>query len=231
MKNLESLIENLGVRFRDKSLLDIALLHRSYASAHQIEKDNERLEFLGDSILNACVSDIIFKKFPEKNEGDLTKIRARLVSRKALRVWGDKLSLGDYIQLSDKMKDYVTRSRTHIVENAMEAIIGAIYIDSGFETAYSFIRDYIEKQDFHKVVDFKSRLQELSVEKFSRLPEYEILSEEGPAHNKEFSVAVSVNNKRTGEGRGSSKKEAHQAAAEVAYKKLSGAIEKEEDTK
>jgi len=221
MKKIESLIDRLGVDFGDKSLLDIALLHRSYSSAHQIEKDNERLEFLGDSILNACVSDIIFRRFPDNNEGDLTKIRARLVSRKALRVWGNTLGLSEYIQLSDKMKDYVAKSQTHIVENAMEAVIGAIYLDRGYAAAHSFIKDYIEKQDFHKVVDFKSRLQELSVEMFGKLPEYKVISEEGPAHRKEFRIAVSVNEKISGKGRGNSKKEAQQAAAEKAYKKIS----------
>lgn len=221
MKTIESLIEKLGVEFEDKSFLDVALLHRSYSSAHQIEKDNERLEFLGDSILNACVSDIIFRRFPEKDEGDLTKIRARLVSRKALRVWGNKLGLSDYIQVSDKMKDHISTNQTHIVENAMEAIVGAIYLDRGYEVTYAFVENYMKNQDFHKIVDFKSHLQELSVEIFGNLPEYKVLAEEGPAHRRKFKVAVLVNDKVSGKGKGNSKKEAEQAAAEKAYKKIS----------
>ncbi|NLB34410.1 MAG: ribonuclease III [Elusimicrobia bacterium] len=221
MKTIESLIEKLGVEFEDKSFLDVALLHRSYSSAHQIEKDNERLEFLGDSILNACVSDIIFRRFPEKDEGDLTKIRARLVSRKALRVWGNRLGLSDYIQVSDKMKDHISTNQTHIVENAMEAIVGAIYLDRGYEVTYAFVENYMKNQDFHKIVDFKSHLQELSVEIFGNLPEYKVLAEEGPAHRRKFKVAVLVNDKVSGKGKGNSKKEAEQAAAEKAYKKIS----------
>ena len=227
MSSVESLTDRLGIEFRDKSLLDIALLHRSYSSAHQIAKDNERLEFLGDSILNACVTDIIFRKFPDKDEGDLTKIRARLVSRKALRVWGEELGLGDYILISEKMKEFVDSSRTHIIENAMEAVIGAIYLDRGYDTVYGFIKSHMIKQDFHKIVDFKSRLQELTVERYGVFPEYRVVSETGPPHRKEFMVTVSIKGKEYGTGTGSSKKEAQQEAAGRAYAELSDDYQEE----
>lgn len=219
-KSLESLISVLNVEFRDRSLLDIALLHRSYASQHQIAKDNERLEYLGDGILNACVSGFLFRRFPEKNEGDLTKIRARLVSRRKLKEWGEKLELKDYILLGEEVEKYIDASQTHIIENTVEAIIGAIYLDKGFKTVYEFVKNYMEKQNFHKIVDFKSRLQEYSVERFKEIPAYTIISEIGLPHRKKFEVEVSLNGKVYGRGAGSSKKTAQQNAAEKAYKKL-----------
>jgi ribonuclease-3 len=221
-KSLDSLIEKLKVEFKDKSLLEIALLHRSYSSVHQIAKDNERLEFLGDSILNACVSDILFRKFPEKNEGELTKIRSRLVSRRALNKWGRELGVENYILISDKMKKFMTQRQTHIIENTVEAIIGAVYLDQGFKKAYGFIEEYMDQQDYHSIVDFKSTLQEYTVEKFSELPEYETVLEQGPPHHKEFRITVSVKGKVYGEGAGPNKKTAQQNAAEEAYKKLLG---------
>lgn len=219
-KSLDSLIKKLGVEFKDKTLLDIALLHRSYSSEHQIARDNERLEYLGDSILSACVSDMLFRKFPEKSEGDLTKIRARLVSRRALKKWGKKLKLGDYVFLGEKMKKYMESRETHIIENTMEAVIGAIYIDSGFDTAYNFIKKGVENLDFHKIVDFKSQLQEYAVEVYGEIPQYTTISETGPSHNKKFKITVSVEDKIYGEGTGSNKKMAQQNAALKAYKKL-----------
>ncbi|MFH1414845.1 MAG: ribonuclease III [Elusimicrobiota bacterium] len=219
-KSLDSLIDKLGVDFRDRSLLDIALLHRSYSSQHLIAKDNERLEFLGDSILSACVSDILFRKFPDKSEGDLTKIRARIVSRRALKKWGKELELEDYVFLSEKMKKYITKRETHILENTVESIIGAIYLDQGFDAVYAFIKERVKEDDFHAIVDFKSRLQEFTVDKYSEIPGYEIVAETGPSHNRKFKVSVSVKGQVYGEGTGSSKKQAQQCAAEKAYKKL-----------
>ncbi len=219
-KSPDSLIKKLGVEFKDKTLLDIALLHRSYSSEHQIARDNERLEYLGDSILSACVSDMLFRKFPEKSEGDLTKIRARLVSRRALKKWGKKLKLGDYVFLGEKMKKYMESRETHIIENTMEAVIGAIYIDSGFDTAYNFIKKGVENQDFHKIVDFKSQLQEYAVEVYGEIPQYTTISETGPSHNKKFKITVSVEDKIYGEGAGSNKKMAQQNAARKAYRKI-----------
>jgi len=219
-KTLDNLIQKLGVDFTDRSLLDKALLHRSYSSRHQIAKDNERLEFLGDSILNACVSDILYKKFPDKSEGDLTKIRAKIVSRKALKEWGKEIGIEDYIFISDKMKKSMKERETHIIENTMESVIGAMYLDSGYGTVYNFIETSIKDQDFHKIVDFKSQLQEFSVEKYGEIPKYTTVSESGPSHNKRFTVNVAVREKIYGEGTGSSKKAAQHEAAKAAYKKL-----------
>jgi len=228
-KPLDLLIERLGVSFRDKSLLDAALLHRSYSAKHRITRDNERLEFLGDSILNACVSDFLFRRFPERDEGELTKIRARLVSRKALKSWGCDIGLEEFVMLSDRMQEFLSSSRTHIIEDTMEAVIGALYIDRGFEATSEFINRHMEKQDFHRVVDFKSRLQEYTVEKFGVIPEYEVVSEEGLPHSRVFSVRVLVQGKEYGEGKGSSKKEAQQEAAGRAYEKLAGEDKEKKD--
>lgn len=219
-KSTEELIKKLGLDIEDKTLFDIALLHRSYSSKYQIEKDNERLEFLGDSILNACVSDMLFKKFPEKKEGELTKIRARLVSRKALRRWGNEIGLEKYVLITEKMRNSIASRKTHIIENAMEAIVGAVYLNKGYKTVYNFIKEYVERQNFHKIVDFKSRLQEYSVQKYNEIPEYRTLTENGPPHHKEFEVEVIVNKEVLGKGKGYSKKAAQQSAAEKAYNKL-----------
>lgn len=217
-----SLLNKLGIEFKDMSLLDIALLHRSYSSEHLIAKDNERLEYLGDSILNACVSDIIFHMFPYKSEGDLTKIRARIVSRRALKKWGENIGLQEYIFLSDKMRQFMKYRETYVVSNAMEAIIGAIYLDGGYKKVYMFIKKEIINWNFTEIVDFKSRLQEFTVDRFGELPMYIIVSETGPSHSKKFKIAVSIIGKVYGEGTGLSKKMAQQSAAEKAYKKLSG---------
>jgi len=223
---LDKLEEELGVKFRNRSLLDAALLHRSYSTQHQIAEDNERLEFLGDSILNACVSSVLFNIFPEKNEGDLTKIRAKLVSRRAMREWGKELNIENSIFISEKMKQHMASRQTHIIENTMEAIIGALYLDRGFDTAYNFIKKYVLKQDFDQIVDFKSRLQEYTVGEYDSIPVYSVIDETGPPHNSRFTIQVSVNGKAYGTGTGSSKKMAEQAAAEVAYGKLAAGSKK-----
>lgn len=219
-KSLDELIRKLGVDFKDKSLLDKALLHRSYSSEHSIAKDNERLEFLGDSILNASVTIMLFKLFPEKDEGDLTKIKAKLVSRKALKKWGETIGLEDYIKLGERAKKFYDRRNSRILEDTMEAVIGAVYLDSGFETVNNFIKSYMQGRDFHKITDFKSSLQEYTVKKYDRIPEYIILSETGPAHKKIFKVKVMINNKNYGEGTGYSKKNAQQKAAKEAFSRL-----------
>ncbi|MFC2091311.1 ribonuclease III [Elusimicrobiota bacterium] len=219
-KSLDILIDKLGVSFKDRSLLDVALLHKSYSSQHQIKKDNERLEYLGDSILNACVSDMLFHMFPEKSEGELTKIRARLVSRSSLKKWGKELKIKEHIFISEKMKKYMSERETHIIENTMESIIGAMYLDSGFGKAYEFIKKGLNDRDFLEIVDFKSSLQEFSVEKFGEIPVYDVISEDGPSHDKKFKISVSVTGKVYGEGTGSSKKKAQQKAAKQACSKL-----------
>ncbi|MBN2406753.1 MAG: ribonuclease III [Elusimicrobia bacterium] len=219
-KSLKNLSDVLGVKFKDKSLLDKALVHRSYASQHQIAKDNERLEYLGDSILNACVTDFLYHRFPEKNEGDLTKIRARLVSRRKLKEWGAELNLKDYIFLGEDVEKYVGEGYTHIVEDTLEAIIGAIYLDRGFKTVYRFIEKYIKQQDFYRIFDFKSKLQEYSLNRYKTIPAYNIIRESGPPHQRTFVVQVEVNGRICGEGLGGSKKEAQQNAAKQAFEKL-----------
>ncbi len=214
------LIEKLEINFKDKSLLDKALLHSSYAAQHGLDNDNERLEFLGDSILNACVSAILFEKFPDKDEGELTQLRARIVSRKSLEQWGKELDLDRYVFLGKRMSGHVQDRKTHIVGDALEAIIGAIYLDGGFKRAYNFVTSYIKDKDFNKIMDFKSRLQEISVKKLEVIPEYETINVEGPPHSRRFKVKVEVNGEYFGAGRGRTKKEAQQDAAQEAYGKL-----------
>jgi ribonuclease III len=219
-KPLKDLIDILGVNFKDKSLLDKALLHRSYSSEHAIAKDNERLEFLGDSILNASVTIMLFKMFPDKDEGDLTKIKAKLVSRKSLKKWGEELGLEDYIKLGVRAKKFYDKRNSRILEDTMEAVIGALYLDSGFDVVNNLIKNYMRDRDFHKITDFKSRLQEYTVKKFEQIPEYAVLSETGPPHKKIFKIEVIINNENYGKGSGYSKKNAQQMAAKEAYNKL-----------
>ncbi|MGM0441641.1 MAG: ribonuclease III [Elusimicrobiota bacterium] len=218
---MEKISKQLGIDFKDKSLLDKALLHSSYAAQHGLKKDNERLEFLGDSILNACVSIILYDKFPGKDEGELTQLRARIVSRKSLKKWGHKLNLEEHVLLGNRMAKHVKDRETHIIGDTVEAIIGAIYLDGGFQRAYDFINSYVRNKNFDKIMDFKSRLQELTVGRQGSIPDYETVKVEGPPHSRWFKVDVKIDGEVYGTGEGLTKKEAHQRAAKEAYAKLS----------
>ncbi|MGM0568048.1 MAG: ribonuclease III [Elusimicrobiota bacterium] len=218
LKLLKELERSLGLKFKDRSLLENALIHRSYASRHSLEKDNERLEFLGDSILNAAVSRMLYEMFPEKDEGQLTKIRARLVSGQSLRKWGEKLNLEKYIFMGEQAKRHSSPYKTKIVENTLEAIIGAVFLDKGFKKSFDLVYGELKDRDFYRVMDYKSLLQELSVSINESIPEYKTISHEGPSHRKIFEVEVGIEGRPMGRGRGRSKKAAQQEAAKEAYK-------------
>ncbi len=222
--DLEELEKTLNIKFRNKNLLKNAFIHRSYLNEHSEEKlpNNERLEFLGDSVLAFVVSTYLFQNHPDSQEGDLTNFRASLVNSKSLSVVAKRLNLGKFLYLSRGEEATGGREREYLLANTVESLIGAIYLDSGIEKVSSFIKNYILnnleeiiEKELYK--DFKSKMQERSQEVFSITPTYQVIIEEGPDHNKKFRVGVYLGKLLVSEGEGKSKQEAEQKAAKGAY--------------
>jgi ribonuclease III len=224
-KTLTDLQKQIGVSFKDVSLLERAFIHRSYLNEHPKLglEHNERLEFLGDAVLELVVTDYLYRNY-ENPEGDLTNWRSALVKTESLSAVADKLDLDQYLQLSRGEAKGNTRSRSLIHANCVEALIGAIYLDQGYEAARGFIEAQIvsrleEILAVGSWVDPKSKFQELAQEREGYTPHYRVLEEMGPDHDKVFSVGVYVGDRLCGKGQGSSKQAAQQAAAAVALKK------------
>lgn len=217
----------LGYRFTDLRLLQIALIHSSYAFEQSKDcKNNETLEFLGDAVLDLIVGHLLFSKYPEMNEGGLTKFRSALVNESHLASVAREIDLGVYLSLGKGEEASNGREKPSIVSSAFEAVIGAVFEDSGYETAAKLVEDLFgksikEKKDQMIVGDAKSRLQELIQEKYNEAPVYTIVSEEGPPHQRVFTAAVLFNEKVLGKGSAASKKEAEQRAAATALKNTS----------
>jgi ribonuclease-3 len=221
MARLEHLEETLSVAFKKKTLLKEALTHRSYRNENPAwpQPDNERLEFLGDAVIELAVSEFLFEKFPREDEGKLTGIRAALVNYVMLAAVAEGIRLGDFLYLSKgEMKDN-GRAREVILANAFEAVIGAVYLDKGYEVAKKVVTalvasrvDEVMEKKLYK--DPKSMLQEKLQEEKKVTPTYRVLSESGPDHAKEFVVGVFVDSKKLAEGEGPSKQEAEAKAAE-----------------
>jgi len=219
-----SKLENiLGVKFNDQNHLLSAITHRSYLNEHReaTHDHNERLEFLGDAVLELVVTDYLFIKYPEKPEGELTAVRAALVNTNSLSESSNKLGVNDFILMSKGESKDTGRARQYILANTFEACIGAIYLDQGYDVA----KEFIAKQIFPKTdrivekklwQDPKSRFQELSQDKVSITPSYELVSQEGPDHDRIFTVGVFLKTEKIAEGKGKSKQEAEQSAAENA---------------
>ena len=213
----EELEKVLSYTFEDKNILKEALTHRSYHcnGAHH----NERLEFLGDSGLGLVVAAYLYKTLDTKEEGVLSKIKANLVSRKNLYIWAASLGIGKYMLLGAGEIATGGRDRQSILSNAMEALIGAIYLDGGFEAAAAFIKNWLHTQKIEiDQGDYKSALQEYLQHRKRPIPEYEVISKIGPQHNQVFTVSVSVSGKEIGRGKGSNKKTAEQEAAKEGLK-------------
>ena len=214
----------LGYEYRDRELLRMALSHTSYAN--EIYKDAfqsyERLEFLGDSILGFVTADYLYHKFPHKLEGELSRIRAELVCEKNLALVAEKLSLGDYLLLGNGEEQTGGRQRASITSDVVEALIAAAYLDGGFEAAKHIVQQHVLSllSEAEKTHDYKTELQELVQRKKEQHLTYELLTESGPDHCKEFTVQVSLNGTPVGSGTGTSKKRAEQAAAQQAIAKL-----------
>lgn len=207
----------MGYTFQDKDILREALTHRSYSAEIRHSKDNERLEFLGDSVLGLVVAEYLYKLLATKEEGVLSKIKSNLVSRRNLYFWADKLALGRFMFLGQGEIATGGRERQSILSNAMEAVIGAIYIDGGFEKVKKIILDWLATQKIEEDTgDYKSILQEYLQKQGKSAPVYEVVSTVGPEHDKIFNVRVCLAEKELGRGKGRNKKSAEQSAAKAA---------------
>lgn len=213
--------EVVGYRFKDSGLLKQALSHKSFASESGSGVYNERLEFLGDSVLASVVAHAVYAGYPEEPEGNLSKKKSMLVSRPSLAAWGEELSIGTYLHLGVGEESTGGRTRQSLLANAVEALIGAIYLDGGYEAAAKFIRAwYAERHGSLLETDHKSKLQELLQKRHKSPPVYEMTSSTGPDHDKVFQILVRLGERELGRGAGKSKKEAEQAAASDALKKM-----------
>lgn len=220
MSEFKIAADKLGVSFKDLGLLAEALTHRSYLNEHRAAKQghNERLEFLGDAVVELATTHFLFNKFPTKPEGDLTAYRAAMVNTVSLAESAAAMGLGDLLLLSKGESKDTGRAREAILANAFEALTGAIYMDQGYEAAESFIAKHLYPKIDGIVAggtwqDAKSRFQEAAQEKAGATPAYKTLREEGPDHDKKFTVGVYIRSEKAAEGEGKSKQDAEQAAA------------------
>ncbi|MDR2034904.1 MAG: ribonuclease III [Helicobacteraceae bacterium] len=231
MKNpLESLEKKIGYRFKSRDLLQTALTHRSVKG----RENNERLEFLGDAVLDLIVGEYLFRRFSNYGEGDLTKLRAALVSEEAFARIAFFLGLDEAIFLSASEARSLGRAKPSILANAYEALIGAIYLDRGIEAAKKCAIAALEASfgeiDSAKLLnDYKTKLQELTQAKFGAIPEYRVVGEAGPDHKKEFEISLSVDGVDLALGKGASKKAAEQKAAQAALIALEKDLEKSDE--
>lgn len=222
---LTKLEQGLGYTFRNKALLENALTHSSYANENRERhlSDNERLEFLGDSILGFVVAEYLYRNFPDKPEGELTRIRADLVCERNLAEAAATIELGSYLLLGHGEEQGGGRKRDSIVSDAMESVIAASFMDGGFAAAKEIIDRLILSnipKGRPRNFDYKTAFQELVQRKKDQQIHYELTGESGPDHDKHFEVEVLLNGKAVGHGVGSSKKRAEQAAAEAAIEAL-----------
>lgn len=216
-KKLLQLEKMIGYSFKDKRLFEQALIHSSYANERHISKTecNERLEFLGDAVLEIVSSEFLFNKFQDMPEGDLTKTRASMVCEPTLAYCADAISLGSFLLLGKGEEATGGRGRSSIVSDALEALIGAIYLDGGFASAKEFIHRFILNDMEHKKLfyDSKTILQEIVQSQNEENLSYKLVKEEGPDHNKNFEVAALIGETEVGRGAGRTKKAAEQLAA------------------
>jgi ribonuclease-3 len=226
-KKYRELERKLGYRFFRPELLERALTHRSYVHSSENEglRANERLEFLGDSVLGMVTSRFLFERFPDKSEGDLTKLKSTLVSEVNLSRTAKSISLGSFLNLSEEEERSGGRERNSIVSDAYEAVIGAVFLDGGLAPAQRMIQNQILKRFAEITSDqtlhnYKGELLEYMQALSLGLPRYEVLEEKGPDHHKRFTIAVSVKGKRIGQGVGHNKKEAEQKAARMALENI-----------
>ncbi len=223
MKEYTELEKCLGYQFVNKDLIIEALTHKSYKKVY----NNERLEFLGDAVLNLIVGEFLFNKFPSSNEGELSKIRASLVNEKGFTKLARAINLGDYIYLSEAEERNLGRKKASILSDAFEAIMGAIYIESGLEVLKPMIlklldENYDEINLDELFSDYKTALQEVTQANFGAIPVYKLESAIGPDHEKEFELSLWINDKHYATAKGKSKKLAQQAAAKIVLKQLKG---------
>ncbi len=220
--------EKINIHFSDRKLFENVFIHRSYLNEHKDSEfpSNEKLEFLGDSVLSLATSIYLYKNFPDLNEGIYTDIKASIVRTESLAEVARKIGLGNIIYLSRGEEQNGGRNNKNIMADCFEAFVAAIFIDKGFDTAYQFILNWLFKEKLDYIIKNKlylspkSRLQEIIQAEYKVLPIYKILKEDGPEHKKEFTVAVYHEEKQLGIGSGTSKKEAEEFAAKNALEKL-----------
>jgi len=225
--SLQAFQDHIGIQFHNLSLLERAFIHRSYLNEHPKLglEHNERLEFLGDAVLELVVTDYLYRNYPNP-EGDLTNWRSALVKTESLAAVAEKLQIAQYFRLSRGEAKGNARSHALISANAVEAIIGATYLDQGYDVAARFITQHIisrlpEILERGTWMDPKSKFQETAQEQFGLTPNYRVIEESGPDHDKVFTIGVFVGDKLFGKGSGSSKQAGQQEAAAAALKKLS----------
>lgn len=216
---------NTGIKFNNQKLLEEALTHRSYLNENPGKNSNERLEFLGDSVLQVLTSTELFRRFPEFPEGKLTNLRSALVRTETLGKLAKKLGLGEVLLMSKGEERSNGRENLSLLADTFEAVLGAIYLDQGIDAA----REFLEKNLFNQIeilaqqeilYDYKSKLQEVIQKKNKVAPVYKVLKTEGPDHGKTFTVAVLCRGQKLAEGAGKSKQEAEQEAARIALEQL-----------
>jgi ribonuclease-3 len=231
MSDLETFAQRLEVKFSDKSLLQRALTHRSYLNEHPDQgfEDNERLEFLGDAVLDFVVGAYLYQRFPLMREGELTMLRAALVRTETLAAFAGQLGVGEILRLGQGEADSGGRERLPILCAAFEALVGAIFLDQGLEQVTAWVHEFISPaleeiiaDSAHK--DAKSEFQIWAQAQHNATPRYHVLAAEGPDHEKTFTVAVMVNDETWGIGKGGSKQAAAQTAADAALQKAQGTI-------
>lgn len=222
-KQLTLFQKQAGIKFKDLRLLDSAFKHSSSVKKHQ--DSNERLEFLGDSVLGLVVADTIYRKFSNSTEGELARIKSASVSEDSLAAVAGELRIADYLVLGKGEEMSGGKEKKAILADTVEAIIGALYLDSGFKTARNFVLRIMQKQiglvaEHKRYEDFKSLLQELAQKKFKSLPKYTLEKTEGPDHDLRFWVSLKIASYTFGPCVGKTKKDAEQEVAALAYKKL-----------
>ena len=224
-KDFKELQKNLGIKFKNENLLKQAFVHRSYLNENPAFelKHNERLEYLGDAVLELIVTEYLFKNYPDLAEGEMTNLRAALVNSQMLSQISDRLGFNNFLYLSKGEAKEIGRGRQYILANTLEAFIGAFYLDQGYKAAENFIynnlipelKNIIENKLWR---DHKSLFQEAAQERVGVTPNYEVLKENGPDHDKKFVIGIYLGKELVAQGEGSSKNEAQQQAAENALK-------------
>jgi len=227
MEKFNDIQSNIGIIFKNPELLETALTHRSYLNEHQGAKleNNERLEYLGDAVLELIISDYIFRKYTDKAEGELTSIRSAVVRTESLAEESRELGIGENLKMSKGERDSGGKNKDYLLANAYEAVLGAIYLDSGIEECIKFVnRTLVPKIDHivenHLFIDPKTQAQEIIQARYKTTPTYVIVKEEGPDHDKKFTVALLINKKEKAQGQGTSKQKAEESAALAAIEKI-----------
>lgn len=224
--DFQQLQKNIDIQFRNEKLLKQAFTHSSYVNEHRGKpfQDNERLEFLGDAVLELTVSQFLFTQFPKMSEGEMTKLRAAIVCEPSLVRFADSLQFGKLVLLGKGEEMTGGRHRPALLADCFEAFIGSLFLDQGLETVILFLNKFVfpsvDRGEFMKTTDYKSQLQEFVQHDNLGEINYRIVEEKGPAHNREFISEVLLNGTSMGTGKGRSKKEAEQHAASVALEKL-----------